>query len=587
MARRFADRKLYDKAVHLFRIALELDPRNMGIRLNLAQVLERQRKEQGAQERDAAQRLRERYRRNAIDAAQFFGLAALYDERGKPKQAAECLEIARRKDIVNPYVHKLHGKLLLRSQRYSEAAEALREARRYNPFDRETSELLSRVEYENEHFRDAIETAIDAFWLLKEDDRDGTERLKKRIRMLKTVQRMGNQELVELFHEQKEKLQTAFDRLEWQRERLRRETGEPEDTSEPITQLTHGSRRRRIQLAARLSNIELWQNLDDEQIFQLSGVVYEEDVAHGESLFRFKDPGRDFYLLDRGSILIRRTTHYGTYDLGRLETDAFFGEVSFITGQPRSADATAQGDCRLLRFDGNELRRLISEEPSLGLEIYVSLWHGVAQKLRHANEQLLEFFSSDTDRERLEAEKNVADRVQVDSATKIKLFQDQGLTAAELETLANFSDVKRFAAGSTLFHEGDEGDEMYVVLEGKVRISKFIPGGGEEALAILERGDFFGEMSMIDRQPRSADATAHGGSLTAVTLNRATLDEVMSMDPAAALQFMELLCRLVCKRLAEIDDKLTSWRIMVGARSDEDTVDWSQGPPPIISDRSA
>ena len=107
---------------------------------------------------------------------------------------------------------------------------------------------------------------------------------------------------------------------------------------------------------------------------------------------------------------------------------------------------------------------------------------------------------------------------------------------------------------------------MYVVLEGRVMITKFIPGGGEEALAILGRGDFFGEMSLIDGQPRSADAKAYDGPVTLVAFDQTTLQEVMAMDPRSALDFMKLLCRLIADRLRDIDEKVTSWRIMSGSR---------------------
>jgi CRP-like cAMP-binding protein len=105
---------------------------------------------------------------------------------------------------------------------------------------------------------------------------------------------------------------------------------------------------------------------------------------------------------------------------------------------------------------------------------------------------------------------------------------------------------------------------MYVVLDGRVRIGKFIPGGGEEALAILERGDFFGELSLIDGQPRSADARAHGGPVTVLALDQPTVHEVLAMDPQASLDFLQLLCRLVAKRLREIDEKVIGWRILAG-----------------------
>ena len=65
---------------------------------------------------------------------------------------------------------------------------------------------------------------------------------------------------------------------------------------------------------------------------------------------------------------------------------------------------------------------------------------------------------------------------------------------------------------------------MYVVLEGRVMISKYIPGAGEEALAFLERGDYFGEMALIDNQPRSADAKAHDGGAVVLAIPRDVLN---------------------------------------------------------------
>jgi CRP-like cAMP-binding protein len=97
-------------------------------------------------------------------------------------------------------------------------------------------------------------------------------------------------------------------------------------------------------------------------------------------------------------------------------------------------------------------------------------------------------------------------------------------------------------------------------------ISKFIEGGGEEALAILQRGDFFGEMALIDGAPRSADAKAHQSETTVIAFDNQTLQEVLAMDPVAALDFMKLLCRLISKRLREIDEKVIGWRIMSGAQ---------------------
>jgi CRP/FNR family transcriptional regulator, cyclic AMP receptor protein len=63
-----------------------------------------------------------------------------------------------------------------------------------------------------------------------------------------------------------------------------------------------------------------------------------------------------------------------------------------------------------------------------------------------------------------------------------------------------------FEAGTVLFHEGDEGAEMYIIQTGKVRITRRV-GGQEMELAVLPTGEFFGEMAIVNDRPRSATAT--------------------------------------------------------------------------------
>jgi CRP-like cAMP-binding protein len=87
---------------------------------------------------------------------------------------------------------------------------------------------------------------------------------------------------------------------------------------------------------------------------------------------------------------------------------------------------------------------------------------------------------------------------------------------------------------------------------------------GEECLTILVRGEVFGEMALIDEQPRSADARAHTSGCTVFSISRSLLEEVLSMDPDAAVQFLNLLCRLLCRRLRAMNERLVAWRMMAG-----------------------
>lgn len=67
--------------------------------------------------------------------------------------------------------------------------------------------------------------------------------------------------------------------------------------------------------------------------------------------------------------------------------------------------------------------------------------------------------------------------------------------------------TRKLNAGEALFHEGDVGDAMYLIRQGKIKIIKG-RGDEEKVLAVLKEGDFFGEMAVIDGSPRSASAFA-------------------------------------------------------------------------------
>ncbi len=570
MAEKLAGRERFDEAAELYLIARRFDPKNVGIKLGLADVRKRQRQSHpGSGPKGLRETLREQHRRAALDAAHFLGLAHAYAEKGENARAAQCIEVAKAKAPSNPGPHKLHGRILFRRKRFQRAAEELERALLYNPFDREAAELLGRAQYECRELAGALTSSVHAYLLINEGDREGAERLRRRIRTLRQILGWGRRELTGVFHERQEFLHTAYDRLEWQRERFMEEEGilaEPLPEAHLVTAPAAGNK---IDLAARLRRMSLWANLTDEQIFSLTRAVTEEIHEAGGVLFEYRDQGRDLYLLEEGRITVQRPTHYGTFNLGEIPLGGLLGEVNFITLRERSADAVILESARLLRFSADELERTIDDDPDLAVQIYWTFWRSLAKKLRATNEQLRGFFADEGSAENVLALRKAEEaqsgrRIKVEPSDKIRLFREQGLSRSELMTLATFSTEKRFEGGAYIFQEGDEGSEMYVVLDGRARISKFIPGGGEEALAILERGDFFGEMSLIDGEPRSADARAHGGPVTVLALDQPTVREVLSMDSQASLEFLQLLCRLIAHRLREIDEKVIGWKILSG-----------------------
>src|SRR5919202_1911243 len=83
-----------------------------------------------------------------------------------------------------------------------------------------------------------------------------------------------------------------------------------------------------------------------------------------------------------------------------------------------------------------------------------------------------------------------------------------GIPAAVLEEIAPRIRIIQFAENDVVFREGDAGDALYLVGRGSIRISKSGRGGQQETLGFIGPGSFFGEMALLDRQPRSASAIA-------------------------------------------------------------------------------
>ncbi|MGI8888488.1 MAG: Crp/Fnr family transcriptional regulator [Nocardioidaceae bacterium] len=100
----------------------------------------------------------------------------------------------------------------------------------------------------------------------------------------------------------------------------------------------------------------------------------------------------------------------------------------------------------------------------------------------------------------------------------------RGLDEEAAQALSASMDESRLRRGQVLFHEGDEGDQLYVVTAGKIKLGRTSADGRENLLAILGPGQMFGELSLFDPGPRSATATA----VTDCTLRSLGHDELGS-----------------------------------------------------------
>jgi len=139
------------------------------------------------------------------------------------------------------------------------------------------------------------------------------------------------------------------------------------------------------------------------------------------------------------------------------------------------------------------------------------------------------------------------------------VFQD--LDEGELARVAEVCREQKFTVSQPIFKEGEPGNRLFIISEGEVRISRTIPGSGEEALAILKKGACFGEMSVFDRSERSTDATANT-SCTLFTISRSDFELLVDFNRDIAYKVLWSVVRLLCARLRVTNDNLRSFLAM-------------------------
>ena len=120
-----------------------------------------------------------------------------------------------------------------------------------------------------------------------------------------------------------------------------------------------------------------------------------------------------------------------------------------------------------------------------------------------------------------------------------------GLKPDYLDMLAKLATLRTYRKGEVIIHQGDPGTGLFVILNGSVSVtSRSRPGLPEKALASLNKGEWFGEMSLIDGYPRSATVTTLAETEVA-ELNRWVFLDALRREPSIAVAMLPELCRRI------------------------------------------
>ena len=314
-----------------------------------------------------------------------------------------------------------------------------------------------------------------------------------------------------------------------------------------------------------LRNFRFLDHFDDASLEKLVAMSSLEQVPESSVIVSRGEASDRLYLVLKGAIRQQRSSSYGHLTLSHLLPGDIFGELGYVDGGGHDTDAIAETDTELLHFDISALGEAAATDPLFATALCWASWKSLSGKLRKANRRLAGFFGKEgspppDDVLPVEEPRDSVFRIGIDA--KRSLFSEQQLSPLEINLLSTMSREMQFEPGETIFHEDDPADSLYVVVSGAVMISKFIPGAGDEALAFLGRGDYFGEMALLDQQTRSAGAKAHEEGATVLSIPRDVVLGLLDINRVSSLRLLELFCDMIAHRLRQSDEKLYGWFLL-------------------------
>jgi CRP/FNR family cyclic AMP-dependent transcriptional regulator len=155
-----------------------------------------------------------------------------------------------------------------------------------------------------------------------------------------------------------------------------------------------------------------------------------------------------------------------------------------------------------------------------------------------------------------------ADGITPGALRRIKILA--GLNDAQLAHLADYLETQHVRQWSAVVTQGEPGDGMYLVLDGELRARTMV-GGRETILAPFAAGDFFGDISLFDRGPRSADVIANTDS-TLLKISTTAFDRLTREAPALATPSLQATARTLAARIRADNKRLGQMTEQFGAR---------------------
>lgn len=279
-------------------------------------------------------------------------------------------------------------------------------------------------------------------------------------------------------------------------------------------------------------------------MLQLSFVNFRKDsflIVEG------KAETENFYIIQSGKVRTFREIEVSSQDQKVLGPGDFVGVISSMSGHSRTESAVALTDVVAISVRRDQYPELIQKNTSVAMKIIRTF----ANKMRMLNETLTlitlknnivssyeQLFSIASYYERVgkpdlaiygyyQYLKACPNGEHLNDAKKRFIALKPHSKAVYFETPPET--IRTYPKNTMIFSECQSGNEMFIIQEGQVKISKVVDGK-EVILAVLKKGDFFGEMALLENKPRSASAIAHE-NCRLMAVNRQNFDQMVSTQP--------------------------------------------------------
>lgn len=293
-------------------------------------------------------------------------------------------------------------------------------------------------------------------------------------------------------------------------------------------------------------------------MLQLSFVNFRKDSY---ILIEGKNDSDKFYIIKTGNVKCFKMNDPNNISTKTLGPGDFVGVIPCMSGHSQIENVVALTDVSCISVRKDQYSELIEKNTSVALKIIRTFAH----RVRSMNEQLTQLALNSISIDSPEHIFDVAEYYDRVRRTDIAAYAynsylrecPQGIKAFEAASRLNMLRssvvaqpftahselVRSYKKDTMIFSESQSGSDMFIIQDGVVSISKVVDGN-EVTLAMLKRGDMFGEMALLENKPRSASAIAHEDCRLMV-VNRQNFDQMVGTQP----QLISRLTTMLSERL--------------------------------------